>query len=1164
MKRLVSFCAIASLLFLMSSVAAYGQFPPEEALKRLQAREDLEVTLFASEPLITNPTSIDVDAYGRVWVCEGQWYRARAKNPPADCVKVLEDTDGDGRADKVTTFADGLLVPMGVCVAGDRVYVAEAPNVWVYEDRDGDLKPDGPRRALLTGFRGYNHDHGVHGLVLGPDHKLYMTQGDQGFDVTGPDGRRVAYRWGAMLRCELDGTQLEAFAVNFRNPYELAVNSFGDVWCSDNDRDGLRSVRICWILEGGNYGWYGGPLMIRNPDGSYDPRYHWRAFRPGIVPYVLITGFGSPCGMTFYEADRLGEDFKGQLLHADAGPRVVRCYHITPYGAGFTAAPEIVLTTEQDPYFRPVDVCVAPDGSLFVADWYDVGVGGHAYNNPEQGRIYLVRKKGAQRAPVVPPPPYETVEDALAGLQSPNLATQYLARERLIRAGTEAIPALLHLARIAEPHIAARALWVLDRTGEAGRKHIVHFLRHRDERFRVLAVRILRRHGAQYARDYLALAADPSAQVRREVLLAIAALDDKLAWEPLVNLVRQWDGSDRFYLEAIGIAARGRPERAQRLIDELLSPVPRWGVREVMLYRLLRGDEEATEELVARLRTGKLTTEAMPVAIEPLAYATDVQAGILLADIAARRKLPPEARYRALEALRIGLTQHWAQLRTAREVEAALAAALEDNNLVALAVTIATEAGMSGLAPHLARVARSTDYAPELRRQAIEAIGRLNAQSEAGALAALVDDPNPEVRRSAIHTLVQLGQFRPLHERLLKSDNSERSTELIQGLLSTVQGALSLLPLVSEEGRISDEMRRQIVAAAVRHPDVSVRTLFQPYAKGIELPRPLGEVIRPEEILALKGDPARGRKLFESAGTAPCIRCHMVNGKGGDIGPDLSHIGRKYDRAGLLDAILYPSKAIAPEFRAYLVATTDGRIYAGFLRENSDERVVVHTAEGQIVAIPREKVEAIQEQSVSIMPELTIGSMTAQDAADLLAFLESLKQQTQTITGWWVVGPFHAPGDEAYDRVFPPERTPGQVDVDQRYRVGKRELAWTPVGSMLFQGYQGLDFVRFARERGERDHHVAFYAAVTIESPAEQDATLLLGSDDGIKVWLNGQLVHSVHAHRAAAYAQDEVKVRLKQGANLLLVKVEQQTGPSGLIAAVAVENPVVFLPPRN
>lgn len=169
---------------------------------------------------------------------------------PNDKIKVLEDTDGDGVADKVTVFCSDLNAAMGVCVAGSKVYVPESPNLYVYTDANGDLVADGPRQLLLTGFGGKNHDHGVHSQVFGPDHKLYMTNGDTSYDVTGPDGRRIQYKWGGMIRCEADGSQLEDFAVNFRNPVELAVDSFGNVWCSDNDNDGLKSVRICWILEG--------------------------------------------------------------------------------------------------------------------------------------------------------------------------------------------------------------------------------------------------------------------------------------------------------------------------------------------------------------------------------------------------------------------------------------------------------------------------------------------------------------------------------------------------------------------------------------------------------------------------------------------------------------------------------------------------------------------------------------------------------------------------------------------------------------------------------------------------------------------------------------------------------------------------------------------------
>src|SRR5262245_38947275 len=282
---------LGAALTIGSSSPAHAQKHPTETVASFETADGFEVKLFAAEPMIENPIAIDVDTFGRVWVTEGTKYRRNVSNPPDDKIKVLEDTDGDGVADKMTVFCSDLNAAMGICVAGTKIFVPESPNLYVYEDANNDLIPDGPRQTLLTGFGGKNNDHGLHGTVLGPDHKLYMSCGDTGFDVTGPDGRRVQYKWGGLIRCEPDGTQLETIAVNLRNPYELAVDSFGNVWCSDNDNDGLKSTRICWILEGGNYGWFGRPEMIRSPDGSFDPIHHWRADVPGVVPYALITGF---------------------------------------------------------------------------------------------------------------------------------------------------------------------------------------------------------------------------------------------------------------------------------------------------------------------------------------------------------------------------------------------------------------------------------------------------------------------------------------------------------------------------------------------------------------------------------------------------------------------------------------------------------------------------------------------------------------------------------------------------------------------------------------------------------------------------------------------------------------------------------------------------------
>ncbi len=357
----------------------------------------------------------------------------RRQDPPADKIKVLEDTDGDGRADKATVFADDLFAPMSICVAGDKVYVATSPDLWVYEDKDGDLHADGPPTKLLTGFGGHNHDHGAHSLVLGPDHKWWMSHGDAGFDVTGTDGSRAKFQWGAVLRGELDGSRLETVAVNFRNPYEVCVSSFGEAFLSDNDNDGNESVRICWIMEGGNYGWFGGPPFDKQqlaarlgPDTPFRQHWHFRGYIPGYVPGTLVTGFGSPCGICFYEADAFGAKYKNAPLHADAGPRVCRVYRHELAGYGMRGASETFLSNEGDDYFRPDDVCTAPDGRLYVADWYDGGVGGHGYNNPDQGRIFVLTPHGKQLARRDKPGPYDNIADAVEGLQSPNLATQFL------------------------------------------------------------------------------------------------------------------------------------------------------------------------------------------------------------------------------------------------------------------------------------------------------------------------------------------------------------------------------------------------------------------------------------------------------------------------------------------------------------------------------------------------------------------------------------------------------------------------------------------------------------------------------------------------------------------------------------------------------------------
>ena len=627
---------------------------------------EFAVSLFACEPLVTNPAAIDVDTHGRVWVAEIQYYRGGAKQPPADKIKVLEDTDGDGRADRVTVFAEGLFCPMSICVAGDRVYVATSPDLWVFEDKDGDLHADGPPQKLLTGFGGYNHDHGAHSLVLGPDHKWWMSHGDGGFDVRGTDGSHIKYQWGGVLRGELDGSRLETVAVNFRNPYEVCVDSFGEAYLSDNDNDGNESTRICWIMEGGNYGWFGGPPFVKqeldarlSAGTPYREHFHFRGHIPGFVPATLVTGFGSPTGICIYECDAFGPKYQNAPLHTDPGPRECRAYPHHASGYGMQATSEVFLRNEGDNYFRPDDICAAPDGRLYVSDWYDGGVGGHGYNNPDQGRIFLLMPQGKKLARREQPGPYDNIPDAIEGLHSPNLATQYLARERLLAAGAESAAALKALVDDDEPIIRARALWVLDRIDGEARGLVVEQLESSDPATRALAVRILRRHGEAHAAAILALADDPSDEVRREVLLAIRTLKGDAAMAALAKIASTYDGTDRYQLEAINIAAGDRRQ-------ELLAGLEKQGTLAIEQFPLLQllNPGRAADVLLARLEDNSQDEQATRAALDSAVNIPSLEAGWGLLRFVTNDKNPLALRQTALEKItgNVGRRGAWADM----------------------------------------------------------------------------------------------------------------------------------------------------------------------------------------------------------------------------------------------------------------------------------------------------------------------------------------------------------------------------------------------------------------------------------------------------------------------------------------------------------------------
>jgi hypothetical protein len=373
-----------------------------------------------------------------------------------------------------------------------------------------------------------------------------------------------------VFRCNLDGSELETLAWNFRNNYEVAVDSFGTLWQSDNDDDGNQGVRINYVMEFGNFGYVDemtgagwNTTWRKAASGGAPPAqkvfYEWHQFDPGVVPNLLHTGAGSPTGILVYEGKLLPEAFRNQVIHVDAGPRVVRAYPVTASGAGFTATITNLLTTP-DNWFRPSDLCVAPDGSVYVADWNDAGVGGHnmADRTLESmtGRIYRLAPKGSKVT--APRLNLNTAAGCVEALQSPNHAARALGWMKLHELGARAESELLKVWRGKDPRLRARALQLLARIKGREAEYVGQAIKDEDADIRITGLRIPRSLKLDVIPHVNALVMDSSPQVRRECAIALRGNQSSEAPKLWAQLAARHDPQDRWELEAVGIGAEGQ------------------------------------------------------------------------------------------------------------------------------------------------------------------------------------------------------------------------------------------------------------------------------------------------------------------------------------------------------------------------------------------------------------------------------------------------------------------------------------------------------------------------------------------------------------------------------------------------------------------------------
>lgn len=968
-------------------VAPSEALSPAEEAAGFQLPKGLKATLVASDPAIYKPMNIAFDDRGRLWVTDTLEYPypAAEGKKPRDTVKILEDFDpATGKARKVTVFADGLNIPIGLLPLPSgkttRALVFDIGHLRLLEDTDNDGKAD-KSTVILSGY-GFRDTHGMtNAFTWGFDGTIHATHGFANeSQVKNEQGKTIGMQSGHTYRFNADGTGLEVWTRGQVNPFGMAMDDFGHIFTAD-----CHSKPVYNIIRGASYPSFGKPH-----DGL--------GFGPEMCPHDHgSTGIAGCCWLP----EGLWPGFKETILLGNVVTSRVNRDDVAWTGASPKAVEQPDLVVSKDLWFRPVDIKLGPDGAVYIADFYNKIIGHyevpltHPGRDRHRGRIWRIAPENL--AVVLPDlGPDAKVETLVKALQTNNPALRTLAANQLVIRGES--DSVRSLATSGKGAGSVAAAWVLQRLGKLDAATVAAKALDTDPRQRAHAMRLLAANPPPEAEKLLISAlADPDRRVARAAAESLSKFPGANVANGLVTAIHSWPNDDQHGSHTALISLRDCLASGDTLAKVAEQNPSGQSLETLCRAALGVANGNSAVFLAGALagNQGKPVSPGMAALVPEMSRliarhgsANDLEqlTGWIQKSGAGDRERAGWIKALAQGCQSAGKPVPPGLLEMATSlVNQMLASKNQPTRVDAVELAQTTGKGREKLQAALS----SAKESPDLRLACLRALVALDAAGVTNLLGQLLQNgETPEaLRRECGQALAKSCGPVGLEtaSTVLNTLPANLQNSVAQELALTPEGSQKLVGLV-RQGKTSARVLRDrtVETRLAKHngpwkkdlPDL-VKGIPDADAGALERIRQVTSTLKTTRV-----ETDKGKAVFQKQ----CASCHQLAGQGARIGPQLDGVGiRGAER--LLEDILDPSRNVDQAFRTTVLSLKDGKVVSGLLLREEGKTLVLADATGKEVRVDGDQVEERSASPLSPMPANLLDQVGKEDLAQLIGFL---------------------------------------------------------------------------------------------------------------------------------------------------------------------------------